>query len=339
MNPASIDPAPAPPARVVFFGSGAFGLPTLQHLAAAGRIRGVVSQPDKPAGRGGAPTPTPIAAWAREHLPGVPVLTPQSCNTPDIRDAIRALPADAWVVIAFGQKLGPALLADRFAINLHASLLPRWRGAAPINAAVLAGDAETGNSVITLADRMDAGLVLAQSRRPVPLDATAGQLHDQLASDGPALVDSVLAAHAAGTLAPVTQDESLVTLAPKMSKADGWVDFARPAEECRARINGLSPWPGVAVTFRAQPLRLLRATTSLAGVPPQIAHAAVALAHDAAPGTLLSGAEGLVGCAGGTVVRLLEVQAPGRKVVPWRDFANGQRVESQEVLAGGRPSC
>lgn len=327
------------PDAVVFFGSGAFGLPTLERLAASGRVVGVVSQPDKPSGRGGTLTPTPIAGWARQHLPSVPVLTPASCNAPDVRDAIRALPARDWVVIAFGQKLGATLLADRFAINLHASLLPRWRGAAPINAAIVAGDRETGNSVITLADRMDAGLVLGQSRRPIPPEATAGELHDLLAADGPDLVEHVLAQHAAGTLVPAVQDESLVTIAPKMTKADGWVDFARPAEECRARINGLSPWPGVTANFRGEPLRLVRASTSMEGIPSPIPQTAATLAKSESPGVLMSGREGLVACGGGTVLRILEVQAPGRRAMPWREFANGQRVESKEVLAGGRPTC
>jgi methionyl-tRNA formyltransferase len=183
--------------RIVFLGSGAFGLPTLQHLAARHTVVGVVTQPDKPAGRGSKLTPTPIGAWAAEHLPGTPLIKPEKINTPEVRDLVRSWECDAWVVIAFGQKLGPTLLADRFAINLHASLLPRWRGAAPINHAILAGDTVTGNSVITLADRMDAGLVLGQSRRPIEPAQTTGELHDLLATDGPALVEQVLAEHAA----------------------------------------------------------------------------------------------------------------------------------------------
>src|SRR3954470_7570205 len=129
---------------LVYFGSGAFGLPTLEALARRHAIRAVVTQPDRPAGRGGAVTPTPVAAWAKEHLGSVPLLKPERVNTEEMVAAIRGAPAAAWVVIAFGQKLGRSLLAERFAINLHASLLPRWRGAAPINAAVLAGDREIG---------------------------------------------------------------------------------------------------------------------------------------------------------------------------------------------------
>ncbi|CAG0950158.1 methionyl-tRNA formyltransferase [Phycisphaerales bacterium] len=313
--------------RIAFFGSGAFGLPTLQSLARAHNLVGIISQPDKPAGRGGHLTPTSIAQWAAAHLPAVPLLKPDRCSSPESASLIHAIPADAWIVIAFGQKLSRALLADRFAVNLHASLLPRWRGAAPINAAILAGDTQTGNSIITLADRMDAGLILAQSRRVIPPDITAGQLHDLLASDGPSLVSQVLDAHAAGRDSPRAQDESLVTTAPKLAKSDGWLNFTDSVEACRRRINGLSPWPGVTVHFRAQPLKLLRATTA----PPTTGPA-----HP--PGAILSPADGLVACADSTL-QILDVQPAGKRAMPWRDFANGHRVQSQELLAGGPPPC
>lgn len=303
---------------VIFFGAGAFGVPTLASLVQQGRVLLIVTQPDKPAGRGGTLTPTPIAAWAAAHAPSIPVLKPIKCNTPDVRDAIRSVPTTTWVVIAFGQKLGQALLADRFAINLHASLLPRWRGAAPINAAMVAGDTRTGNSIITLADKMDAGLVLATSERAIEPRTTAGELHDLLSSDGPALVQQVLASHKAGTLAPVKQDESLVTIAAKMSKADGWIDFSAPALRCRQRVHGLTPWPGVTVSLRAastaaaEPLKLLRVQDEQ--------HA-----HNAAPGALLSSAaNGLFACAPGSALRLLEVQPAGKKPMPWSDYARGR---------------
>src|SRR5262249_39683557 len=155
------------------------------------------------------------------------------------------------------------------------SLLPRWRGAAPINAAILAGDARTGNSVITLADRMDAGLVLAQTRREIGPELTAGDLHDLLAADGPALVSSVLDAKAGGAAGGKPQDESQITIAPKLSKSAGWIDFNADTESCRRRIHGLTPWPGVTVRFREQPLKLLRACPG----PPD--HAGVS------PGTII----------------------------------------------------
>ncbi|MBK7405289.1 MAG: methionyl-tRNA formyltransferase [Phycisphaerales bacterium] len=307
--------------RLAFFGSGAFGLPTLRALASQHEVTLVVSQPDRPAGRGGRLTPTPIAAWASEHASGTPLLRPERANDPAITAAIRGVEADAWVVIAFGQKLGRALLAEHFAINLHASLLPRWRGAAPINAAILAGDRVTGNSVITLAERMDAGLILGQSEREVAPESTAGDLHDLLAADGPDLVLRVLAEHEAGAVHPREQDESLVTLAPKLSRADAWADFARSADECRRRINGLSPWPGVQATLGGHTLKLLR-------VAPEAAQAR------ATPGTLIDAAGGLIACGEGRL-RLLEVQPSGRKPMPWADFVRGNPLPLGATCSAG----
>jgi methionyl-tRNA formyltransferase len=318
--------------NLVFFGSGAFGVPTLAHLSAVHTITGVVTQPDRPAGRGGHATPTPVAAWAAANLPAVPLFKPERASQPPALEQMRALPADAWVVIAFGQKLSRSLLQDRFAINLHASLLPRWRGAAPINAAILAGDPITGNSVITLADRMDAGLVLAQSLREITPTQTAGELHDLLSADGPALVESVLAAHADNTLRPTTQDESAVTLAPKLSKSDGWIDPGQSAEECRRRINALSPWPGVTVQLAGQPLKLLRADCS----PIQNPQSKI---QNTPPGTLIDPDRGLISCADHAALQLLEVQPPGKRPMPWADFARGRRLSTTDQITGGPRPC
>jgi len=315
--------------RVAFLGSGAFGLPTLEHLAAHHDVVGVVTQPDKRAGRGKTLTPTPVGAWAAERLAGVALVKPANINDDKVRELVRSWDCDAWVVIAFGQKLGEALLADRFAINLHASLLPRWRGAAPINHAILAGDAETGNSVITLADRMDAGLVLGQSRRAIGPDKTKDDLHDLLAEDGPALIKRVLEQHASGTLEPVTQDESLVTLAGKLSKGDAWVDLDRSADEVRWRINGLSPWPAVSVEFAGERVKILRAgaTESEGG------------SSESVPGTVLDPARGIVACGGGSAVRLICVQPPGKKPMAFRDFANGRQIKVGDRFKGGAPEA
>jgi len=340
--------------RILFLGSGAFGIPTLAHLAAHHTLLGIVTQPDRPAGRGSSLTPTPIAAWAAQHTPAIPIFKPEKINDPAAVEQIRTLAgparphgADAWVVIAFGQKLGKSLLAPSggtgvppvgslpprplFAINLHASLLPRWRGAAPINAAILAGDTDTGNSVIALADKMDAGVVYAQSRRPLDPAFTTGDLHDLLAADGPALVESVLAAHAAGRDSPTTQDDSLVTLAPKLAKTDGWVDFTQPAASCRNRIHALNPWPTVTATILNEPVKLLRAATVDSLDTP----------HTAAPGTLLDAALGLVACGSPDVpstLRLLEVQPANKRPMPWPDFARGRKFPATPtIINGGTP--
>lgn len=319
------------PTPIVFFGSGAFGLPTLQRLASEREVLAVVSQPDRPAGRGGHPTPTPIASWTQAHLPGIPLLKPERIGEASMVARVRTLAragSDApasLVVIAFGQKIPAGLLDGLFAINLHASLLPRWRGAAPINAAILAGDTRTGNSVITLANRMDAGLVLAQSEREIDPGLTAGELHDLLSADGPDLVLRVLAEHESGTLRPATQDESQVTRADKLSRDDGWVDFSDSPELCRRRIHALTPWPGVTVSYRTEGLKPLRVRAE---------SDPTGSSSSPAPGTILDPREGTIACGSGGVLRILEVQPAGKRPMTWQAFANGKRVLAGERLEG-----
>ncbi len=317
--------------RIAFFGSGAFGLPTLRALGVSHELALIVTQPDKPAGRGGKLTATPIGDAAAQEFPGVALLKPPDVNAPEFMAKVRDGhgPIDAWVVIAFGQKMSEPLLRDRFAINLHASLLPRWRGAAPIHAAILAGDTETGNSVITLAQRMDAGLVLGATRRPVLATQTTAELHDLLAEDGVAAVLRVLAEHADGTLQGQTQNEALATRARKLSRDDAWVDFADAASSAR-RVHALNPWPGVAV-------RIMPRDTG-ASEPEELKLWRVAIdsrdaTHSQAPGTLLDADAGLVACAKGTL-RLIEVQSPGKKAMPWADLQRGRKFPSGTRLIG-----
>lgn len=321
--------------RLIFLGSGEFGLPTLADLHARHQILAVVSQPDRPAGRRQHLTPTPIAAWALAQ--GLPVHRHENANDPDVVAQLRELRADAAVVIAFGQKLHPPLIAacGRLAVNLHASLLPRYRGAAPINWAILKGEIETGVSVIGLAERMDAGLVYArQATRIDPLE-TAGELHDRLALMGPAAVGEVLDAFAAGTLRGEVQDESQATRAPKLSRADATVDLAADVDQVAARVMGLNPWPGVRVTWRqggpdgpAKELLLRR----VAAEPD--ASCFINPRHQPAPGQVLDGHRVTVG--NGTI-RLLEVQVPGGRALPIEEFIRGHPLRPGDVLAGVIP--
>ena len=297
--------------KLVYFGSGEFGLPTLEGLIERHDVAMVVTQPDRPAGRHRAMTPTPIADRAASL--GIPVIKPERVNDLAVVQQLRDAKADAWVVIAFGQKLGKVLLDGVFAINLHASLLPKYRGAAPINWAMIQGESETGVSVITLADRMDAGLVLAQRSTPIDPKETAGELHDRLAKLGPEVVMSVLDQHERGTLQPIVQDESLVTLAPKFTKAEGTVRFDQPAAGVRQRVHGLTPWPGCMVTLDGQPLRLLRVEVvdELFG-------------HDKS-GTVLP--DYSIACSPDRV-RLLEVQSPGGKPMTFEAYRHGHGVRA-----------
>lgn len=305
--------------RIVFFGSGAFGVPTLTSLLRTHEVVGVVTQPDRPVGRGKKLTPTPIGQAIEQLSPETPVFKPENINTPEAREAVRSIECDAWVVIAYGQYLGQKLLADRFAINLHASLLPRWRGAAPINAAVIHGDTETGTSVIAIAKEMDAGDVFATTRRAIEPHQTAGELHDLLAEDGVSAVDRVLDDLAADALCPCAQDPELVTLAPKMTKTDGAIDFVWSANRCRCVIHGTNPWPSTSVRYGDLPIKLHRAE-------------ALSQSSDATPGTIIDAGEGLVSCGTG-VLRLLEVQPAGKKAMPWSDFARGRAIEPGSTLS------
>lgn len=305
--------------KLLFLGSGAFGVPSLEALHEHHEITAIVSQPDRPSGRKRVLTPTPVSQWAMGRAPDIPLERPENINEPGVLARIRACEADAWVVIAYGQKLSDELYADRFAINLHASRLPRWRGAAPIAHSILGGDSITGNSVINVASRMDAGDVHAMSECPIGHTQTAGALHDALASDGPELLLRVLRWHEHDDLSPKPQDESLVTLAPKLSKADGFVRFSEGADACRRRINGLSPWPGVTIGVDGEPLKLLSAKSAT-------------LPHEQDSWDIgsLSERDGEVAIACGSsdepsLLTPLRVQVPGKRETSWSDYLRGRR--------------
>jgi methionyl-tRNA formyltransferase len=301
-----------PPLRIIFAGSGEFGLPTFDALRSLGHeVVLVVSQPDRPAGRGKHLTPTPIAQRALEA--GLPLLRTDNINREDLPEA------DVMVVIAFGQKIAEATVnRPRLgSVNLHASRLPRYRGAAPINWAILRGESVTGNSVIRLAQRMDAGAVLAQSELPIGELETAGELHDRLAADGATLVPSVLDDLAAGRATEVPQDETLATLAPKLSRDDAVLDWTRPAEELARRIRGLYPWPGCRVKIcdaegtELARLRLVRARP-----------AANTEGTRWAAGEVMT--DGLVrACDGG--LEIVECQPEGKRPMPLADYRRGHR--------------
>jgi methionyl-tRNA formyltransferase len=297
--------------RLIFFGSGEFGLPTLEALMQRHAVSMVVTQPDRPAGRNRELTPTPIADQA--VLLGIPVIKPEKVNDEAIVRQIRDAKADAWVVIAFGQKLGKTLLEGVFAINLHASLLPKYRGAAPINWAMIEGESETGVSVITLADRMDAGWILVQRSTSIDPGETAGELHDRLGALGPQAVLSALDKYRCGALHPIAQDESLVTQAPKFTKSDGTVCFDQPAVRVRQRVHGLTPWPGCTVTLDGQPLRLLR--VEVADESSRHLEVGVVLPDFS------------IACQSGRV-RILEVQRPGGKPMTFEAYRHGHGVRA-----------
>ena len=320
--------------RLLFLGSGEFGLPTLEHLCAHHDVAAVISQPDRPAGRKRVLTPTPIAAWAQEH--GMTVLKEEDANTQDVVQQVRDFKPDASVVVAFGQKLSPQLIdaLGGLVINLHSSLLPKYRGAAPINWAMIQGDKRTGVSVIGLAQRMDAGPVYAKAELDISPRETAGELHDRLAQLGPKVVSDVLDQFQRDALQPEVQDEAQASKAPKLSIADGTVDFDQPADLVRARIHGLTPWPGCRVDWQCQATGktetlMIRRVQAMATLPDFVQRRFEAEGVPPA-GTVL---EPLLVMTGQGLVKLLELQAPGTRPMKAEAFARGHHLADGDVLS------
>jgi len=235
---------------IVYLGSGELGIVSLDALArSAHNLRFIVTQPARQAGRGRKPRPTPVAGWADEH--SLPFIEADSVNTPEMVAKIADYEPDLIVVIAFGQKIGTELtsLPPKGAINVHASLLPKYRGAAPINWAIINGETETGISIITLAEKMDAGQILSQAKTEIRATETAGDLHDRLAELAAPLLIETIDKIEAGTAVYTEQDHSKATMAPKLKKTDGHADFAEPAQILAQKIRGLWPWPGAAANY------------------------------------------------------------------------------------------
>jgi methionyl-tRNA formyltransferase len=309
--------------NIVYLGSSHFGLPCLEALLAADYgLPLVVTQTPHPAGRGRRPSPTPVAEWAASH--GIPLIETDDVNTPGMIESIAGRGPEVLVVIAFGQKIGTTLvnLPARGAINVHASLLPRWRGAAPINRAIMAGDLITGVSIITLADRMDAGHILAQDETPIEPDETAGDLHDRLALLAAPLLISTLdqVQHAAAVYRP--QDESQVTLARKLKKSDGYLDFGDAAADLARRIRGLWPWPGATADYLARDSgRCVRVTIASAEV--------VEGRPSLAPGTL---DDRLCVACGQGALRIAAIKPAGSALMEFKDFVNGRRTKPGDAF-------
>lgn len=302
--------------RIAFLGTPAFAVPTLDALVAAGHdVALVVSQPDKPAGRGQALTKPPVAARALEL--GLPLAQPKALKSGPFPERWAALGLDAAVVVAYGRILPEALLrAPRLGcVNVHASLLPRWRGAAPIQWAVLAGDAETGVCTQRMEPELDTGPLWVERRTPLSPRETAGSLHDRLM--GLAAEAAVETLRIAEGTAPRAQAADGVTWAHKLEKDDGRVDWTQDAVAVDRRVRAMTPWPGGWVAATQGPVKLLEVTP---------------VEGAGAPGTLLA-VEPLVVACGAGALRLDRVQLPGRKPVSGADAARGARWAPGEPFA------
>jgi methionyl-tRNA formyltransferase len=307
----------ARPLRIVYFGTPEFAVPTLRRLIESHhRVVALVSQPDRPRGRGKRVLPTPTKELAAGD--GITTLQPEErLGSAAFLDQISALEPDLGVVAAFGRILPDSLLAipKQGMINVHASLLPRWRGAAPVHRAVIAGDAETGVTIMRVVKELDAGPMLATVRRPIGPDETSVDVEAALAEAGAALLMDVIDRMAQGGVIETPQDESLATYAAKITKPEGAVDWALTAKRLHNLVRGLQPWPLVSGRIAGARV-LIHRTTLPSGVTAD------------APGTILR-AEGdrlEVATGEGGVLRLLVVQAEGRRAMSAREFLAGRHI-------------
>lgn len=304
--------------KLIFAGSGEFGLPTLRALKDAGHeIVQVYSQPDRPSGRGRKLTPTPISQFALEQ--GLAITRTGNINAEPLPQA------DLLIVIAFGQKIADAVVhhCRLGSVNLHASILPKYRGAAPINAAIMAGETLAGNSIIRLAQKMDAGDVLAQSKIEIGELETAGELHDRLALDGAPLMLKTINQLADGTAVETPQDHSQATLAPKLSRETTRIDWNLSANQIARTLRGLYPWP--ACRFRlldSSGAEINRLTLFRTRPAPSSSSAGT-------PGTISSDFSIHTGHGSLSVI---ELQPEGKRPMPLDAFRNGHRWEADFAL-------
>jgi methionyl-tRNA formyltransferase len=307
--------------RAVFFGTPAFAVPSLDALAAIAEVTAVVCQPDKPAGRGLELTAPPIKRRATEL--GIPVFQPVKVRTFEFADFLRAQRADVALVVAYGRILPKDVLeAPRLGcVNVHASLLPKYRGAAPITWAVVRGEAETGITLMQMDEGMDTGAMLERFATPIGANETAGELGERLAALGAAAVKEGLPKYVAGGVAPIPQDDAEATTAPILKKEDGRISFDRPARAVHDHVRGMTPWPGAFTSSRGKILKVHRARVT--DVP----------AGGGAPGTvvLADKTRVIVACAE-RGVELLRVQLEGKKPVGAGDWFVGRGVAEGDKL-------
>ncbi|WP_271104377.1 methionyl-tRNA formyltransferase [Pseudomonas tohonis] len=300
--------------RLVFAGTPEFAAEHLKALLDTPHsIVAVYTQPDRPAGRGQKLMPSPVKQLALQH--GIPVLQPPTLRDADAQAELKALGADLMVVVAYGLIL-PQVVLDTprlGCINSHASLLPRWRGAAPIQRAVEAGDAESGVTVMQMEAGLDTGPMLLKVATPISAEDTGGTLHDRLASLGPQAVVQAIAQLAAGTLVGEVQDDALATYAHKLNKDEARLDWSRPADELERLVRAFNPWPICHSTLGGEPLKVLAAQLADgSGQPGQI---------------LAASKDGLTVACGSGALRLTRLQLPGGKPLNFADLFNSRREQ------------
>jgi methionyl-tRNA formyltransferase len=305
--------------RVVFMGTGAFAIPSLEALIDAGHeLAAVVTQPDRAKGRGQALAPPPVKPVAERH--GVPVLQLRRVREPETQERLRELRPQLQVVVAFGQILPRSVIeiAPLGTLNVHASLLPRFRGAAPIQWAIASGETETGVTTMLIDEGLDTGPTLLSQTLAIGAEETAAELEPRLARLGAELLVATVRGLAEGRLAAQPQDHARATLAPILKKEDGRIEWARPAQEIAWRVRGFTPWPGAFTQADGRLLKVLRANAL-----PDAAQAPE-------PGAVLAVSPSgvTVACGGGSALRLLEVQPESRRPMPAAAWAAGARLHA-----------
>jgi methionyl-tRNA formyltransferase len=312
--------------NITYLGSGEFGLECLNALAQSSHsLDFIVTQPPRQAGRGRKPTPTPVANWA--DAKSIAFVETDDVNAPQMLQKIAGYNPDLIVLIAFGQKVGNELinLPPKGAVNVHASLLPKFRGAAPINWSIINGEKQTGISIITLAEKMDAGDVLGQVTTDINPYETAGELHDRLAKLAAPLLLETLDKIADGTVIYTKQDHSKATLAPKLKKSDGTLDFAGPAELLQRKIRGLCPWPGASTIYISQK----------AGKSTRVTIAMAEVVRPSNPAGLSAGTldENLNVICGQNALKITKIKPAGSALMDFKDFVNGQHIQAGDKFA------
>jgi methionyl-tRNA formyltransferase len=306
--------------KIVFMGSAAFAVPSLEALVRASHdIIEVVTQPDKPAGRGMRTRPCPVAEFARKN--GLSLFQPPSVRKPAQIDHFKEIAPDLIVVVAYGKILPRELLdiPPRGCINVHASLLPKYRGAAPISWAIANGERETGVTTMFIGEELDSGDTLLSRATLIGDDETASQLHARLAAIGAELLVETIDGLAAGRIRAVPQDHSKATLAPLLRKDDGRIDWEMPARLIYNRVRAFTPWPGAFTAIGGRRLRIHSADVQNE-------------AQRERPGTVIEAGERLCIACGRGVLELVEVQAEGGRRMSAADFLRGHRLAKGVVL-------